>query len=64
LRICGSREKEGGGKMNYKAFYLIIQRYANKKISRGLFELEWKWEQKAQGITPQRGRFVRPGAGA
>jgi hypothetical protein len=45
--------------MNYECFYGLIRRLAKKKISRERFVLEWAMEQKAQGITPQRGRFVR-----
>jgi hypothetical protein len=45
--------------MNYKIFYLLIRRLVNKKISKGLFCLEWRDEQKRQGITLQQGRFSR-----
>jgi hypothetical protein len=36
--------------MDYKVFYGIIRRFANEKISRALFILEWREAQQAQGI--------------
>jgi hypothetical protein len=37
-------------KINYKPFYSWVRMYAVGKISRSRFELEWKLEQRNQGI--------------
>jgi hypothetical protein len=36
--------------MDYKNFYLVIRRYAKKKISRGMFLIDWRDAQRGQGI--------------
>jgi hypothetical protein len=38
--------------MGYKIFKRLSQQFFNKKISRGVFLVDWKTEQKRQGITP------------
>jgi hypothetical protein len=46
--------------IDYRPFQSLIYRYKAGMIKRGLFVIEWKSEQKRQGITPQQGRFIRP----
>jgi hypothetical protein len=55
---CNLKEREW--KPDFKIFYSLIRELRNEKISKGLFILQWAREQRRQGITPQRGRFVRP----
>jgi hypothetical protein len=45
--------------MEYKYFYLAVRRYAKGKISREVFRMDWRDEQRRQGITPQKGRRAR-----
>jgi hypothetical protein len=40
--------------MNYKVFSSLIYQFQNKKISKGLFTLQWAEEQKRQGLIPLR----------
>jgi hypothetical protein len=49
-----------GETMNFSNFRLLIGWYKSGFISEELFKFSWAWEQRKQGITPQRGRFVRP----
>jgi hypothetical protein len=39
--------------MKYQLFYLAIRRYINKKISRGMFLIDWKDAQRREGIEPR-----------
>jgi hypothetical protein len=55
--LCSECERK---KWNWRNFYRLIREYKTQKISEKRFVYEWAAEQKRQGITPQRGRFVRP----
>jgi hypothetical protein len=58
--MCGGklhlrRFMTGGNVVDYRIFNRLSREFSNKKISEGLFALEWAMEQKRQGITPPAG---------
>jgi hypothetical protein len=65
--MCGGKlylRHDRRQRADHRIFERLALEFYNKKISEGLFVLEWAMEQKRQGITPaawDRDRYYRMG---
>jgi hypothetical protein len=65
--MCGGKlhlRHERRQNVDYRIFKRLSLEFFNKKISDGLFVLDWSEEQKRYGITPpawDRDRYYRKG---